>query len=396
MGRHTSVKDNKRLNFKKKNFKYFFPLLLIGVYFLSFSFSHSIEAQQPTPTPTPTPIPQNNLPPVKIYDALGYQGISFKSNDDFLVLVRYELPIGESPSSFWCQSEFLENSSGCEESIPNPDFPFSLRDGYITAIFYDNADVLHMVQPKVPRIGNGLLGIYADAPAGTDFGFNSSLMPSKVCLVLSDSYFIPYPNSNNYNCVRVRNENNGTISLANQVSSDSGILYDLETEIGLPLNTLVSANGKVTPSGQVYLEEALSGIVTVARNAQNETVFQLGVNRPNQTFDPTGYNVPLQASIDAEIENSKISSNLNIISGQYLGFDNGAITGGLIFLILALIIAVVTMVTTKNGVMALVMFAVTMLPAIFIGGLSVAFLFTFLSIFIVLGSWFWIRKAGAS
>ena len=382
--------------FEKKNFKLFLPLLLIGVFcFLNNSVS-TIEAQQPTPTPTPTAIPPQNLPPLKIYDALGYEGLSSSNNTDFLVLVRYELPIGEIPDTMWCKSEFLENSTGCSDSIPNPNFPFSLRDGYISAIFYDKNDVLHMVQPKVPRIGNGLLGIYADAPASEDFGFNSSLMPAKVCLVLNDSYFDPYPNSNIYNCVRVRNENNGTISLANQVSSDSGILYDLETEIGLPLNTLVSANGKVTPSGQVYLEEALSGIVTIARNAQNETVFQLGMNRPNQTFDPSGYNVPLQASIDNEIESSKISNNLDVVTGQYLGFENGSITGGLIFIILALIIAVVTMVTTRSGIMSLLMFAVTMLPSIFIGGLSIAFLFTFLSIFIVIGSWFWIRKAGAS
>jgi len=120
------------------------------------------------------------------------------------------------------------------------------------------------------------------------------------------------------------------------------------------------------------------------------------MNRPNQNFDPSGYNVPLQNSIDNEIESSKISKNLDVVTAQYLGFENGSITGGLIFLILALIIAVVTMVTTKSGIMSLLMFAVTMLPSIFIGGLSIAFLFTFLSIFIVIGSWFWIRKAGAS
>lgn len=380
----------------KKNIMNFLPLYLIGVFFLSVASFSPIEAQQPTPTPTPTPIPQPSLPPLKIYEAYGYTAIASPSTADYLVLIRYELPIGESPLTQWCKPEFLENSTGCDATIPNPDYPYSLRDGLISAIYYDVNDTLHVVQPKIPRIGNGLIGIYADAPAGTDYGFNSNLMPAKVCLVLSDSYFIPYPNSNNYNCVNVQNEANGTVSLANQISSDTGILYDLETEIGLPLHTLVSANGKVTPSGQVYLEEALSGIVTVARNGNNETVFQLGVNRPNQDFDPAGYNVPLQASIDQELNSSNIQNNLNIVSGQYLGFDNGNITAGLIFMILALIIAVVTMATTNNGTISLIMFAVTMLPSVFVGGLSIAFVFTFLSIFIVLGSWFWIRKAGAS
>ena len=396
MGRNKGVKDSSKLIYIKKNLIKILPLYLLGFFFLFLSGGSPLEAQQPTPTPTPTPIPQPYLPPLKIYEAYGYKNLASSSTEDYLVLVRYELPIGTSALSEWCKPEFLENATGCDSSIPNPDYPYSLKDGLISAIFYDKNDVMHVVQPKIPRIGNGLLGIYADAPASTDFGFNSNLLPSKVCLVLSDSYFIPYPNSNIYNCVIVQNEANGTISLANQVSSDTGILYDLENEIGLPLHTLVSANGKVTPSGQVYLEEALSGIVTIARNSNNETVFQLGVNRPNQNFDPVGYNVPLQASIDQELSNSGVENNLNMVSGQYLGFDNGEITGGMIFLVLAIVVAIVTITTTKNGTMALIMFAVTMLPSIFVGGLSVAFVFTFLSIFIVIGSWFWIRKAGAS
>ena len=62
----------------------------------------------------------------------------------------------------------------------------------------------------------------------------------------------------------------------------------------MPLNTLVSERGMVTPTGQTYLEEALQGIVEVAVNSDGKTVFQLGSTLTNKGYTPTGYDIPLQ------------------------------------------------------------------------------------------------------
>ena len=155
---------------------------------------------------------------------------------------------------------------------------------------------------------------------------------------------------------------------------------------------MVSSKGKVTPSGQVYLEEALQGIVTVAKNAQGESVFQLGVTRPNEGFEPTGASIPLQEIISATATASQVSSNLDIVSGQYLGFDSGAYFGLILFLFIGLLCGALIMVATKSSIMAIITAVLTMLPAVWIGSISIAFLFSFLSLFILLGSWYWIRK----
>lgn len=376
----------------EKKFHIIIPLILGFIFLLSNLGNNSINAQMPTPTPTPTPVGQQYLPQIKIHEAYGYKNISTNISEDYFVLVRYDLSVGNSPDTEWCRDLYLKNPAGCDTTPPNPTFPFSLYDGLISAIYYDNAGVLHTVQPKVPRIGKGLLGIYSDPPAATSFGFNLSKLPGMVCLVFSTDYFVPYPNSTNYNCVNVVNEANGRVSLSNEISSDSGILYRLETDLGLPLNTLVSSKGKVTPSGQVYLEEALQGIVTVAKNAQGESVFQLGVTKPNEGFEPTGASIPLQDIISATATASEVSSNLDIVSGQYLGFDSGAWFGLILFLFVGLLCGGLIMFATKSSIMAILTTVLTMLPAVWIGSISIAFLFSFLSLFILLGSWYWIRK----
>ena len=376
--------------FFQNKIKYLLPLLIM-VFLVSSGFN-SLYSQAPTPTPTPTPVPSAGLPKIKIYEALGYQGIESSNSEDFFVLIRYELLIGDTPDSEWCKAEYLLNNTGCDGQPPNPTHPFSLKDGRISIIYYDSSDVIHAVQAKIPRIGKGLAGIYADSPASDTYGFNVSKLPGKVCLVFNSDYFVPYANSLYYNCVRVINESGGRQALANQISGGSGIVYRLETDLGLPMNTLVSSKGRVTPSGQLYLEEALQGIVTVAQNSEGESVFQLGASRPNQDFTPIGSTVPLQEIIDATATASDITSNMEIVSGQYLGFDSGSWFGLTIFLFLGLLIGALVMTSTKSSIMAILSTILTMLPAVWIGSISIAFLFSFLSLFILFGSWYWIRK----
>ena len=89
-------------------------------------------ASTPTPTPSPTPVPVPSLPPISIKSALGFNNIASSTANDFFVLVRYDLDIGTGPNEFWCNSpEYLLNDSGCELDPPNPEFAFSLKDGYV-------------------------------------------------------------------------------------------------------------------------------------------------------------------------------------------------------------------------------------------------------------------------
>ena len=350
-------------------------------------------ASTPTPTPSPTPVPVPSLPPLSIKSALGFNNIASSTANDFFVLVRYDLDIGTGPNEFWCNSpEYLLNDSGCELDPPNPEFAFSLKDGYVYAEYLDSAGTMHIQNTKIPRVSNGLLGIYGEAPAGSSFGFNASLIPGEVCLRYNTNYFNPGGNGS-WNCAQVFNISGGASALAQEISGSSGILYDLENDMGLPLNSMVSSSGLVTPLGATYMEEALQGIRRVAVDSNGNSVFELGTTSPLKDFSPVGVDNNFNDKISATATASGATENLKIISGEYLGVDSAGMTATLIFTILGIIAGIAVLLSTGSTFFALMSTSIMMLPGLFIGGISVGFLFTIIALGTVLGSWYWIRRS---
>ena len=380
------------IGFVKKNYLLSGLLLLCAIYTSGFS-SQMLLAQTPTPTPSPTPVPVPSLPPLSIKTALGFNNLASSTANDFFVLVRYDLDIGNSPNQFWCNSpEYLLNDSGCELDPPNPEFAFSLKDGYVYAEYLDSAGTMHIQNTKIPRVSNGLLGIYGESPAGSSFGFNSSLLPGQVCLRYNPNYFDTGGNGS-WNCAQVFNISGGASALAQEISGSSGILYDLENDMGLPLNSMVSSSGLVTPLGATFLEEALQGIRRVAVDSNGSSVFELGTTSPLSGYTPTGVDNNFNNKISATAIASGSTENLKIISGEYLGVESAGMTATLIFTILGIIAGIAVLLSTGNTFFALMSTSVMMLPGLFIGGISVGFLFTVIALGTVLGSWYWIRRS---
>ena len=75
-----------------------------------------------------------------------------------------------------------------------------------------------------------------------------------------------------------------------------------------------------------------------------------------------------------------------------MGMD-GMFFGGLVFLFLGLIAGGVVIAVTNNAVFGFIAALMLMLPGMFIGAFSVALVMVFTSIFIVFGSWYWIRRS---
>tara|TARA_R110002020_G_scaffold106906_2_gene248558 strand:+ start:9609 stop:10796 length:1188 start_codon:yes stop_codon:yes gene_type:complete len=388
---------------KKKYTKFSLFALVISFIGVSlFSGANTISAQVP-PTPTPTPVPSGSAPPVQIKEAIAFKNIKSATADDFFVLIRYELDIGDEPYQYWCEQQtatspntsmYLLNDTGCNLDIPNPSFPFSLKSGRLEIEYLDSSMTFptsspHISLTKIPRIDKGLMGLYASAPAASTYGWNTG---ANVCFRYSTDFFDNGANTTS-NCKAVTRISGGTVGLANEISGGSGILYNLESDLGLPLNTLVSSEGLVTPAGQIYLEEALNGVVTVAVNSEGKTVFQLGANRPNRNFTDTGSNIPLQVNIYATATTSGVTENLNVLSGQYLGFSSGTYFGALLFIMLGIMTAAAVTYATENSFLGLLSGVMMILPGIFIGAVSIGFLFTLMAILIVFGSWYWIRRS---
>ena len=404
----TSAKKKSLLKFPKIwGFVYIWAILLP---ILVLTSNNVVFAQMP-PTPTPTPVPSNEVPPLTIKEAYGFKNIASPVSNDFFVLLRYELYVGDEPYEYWCEqdangiSKYLLNDSGCNLDVPNPDFPFSLKNNRVLVKYFDNTmcggascpnfpniTEQHMTNLKIPRIGKGLMGLYQQSPASTTYGFNEPLLPGNVCFEYNVLFFDSAGNSND-NCKRVVNDSNGRVGIADLISGGEGILYNLESDLGLPENTLVSSEGLVTPAGQIYLEEAMAGIVNVAINSEGETVFQLGANRPNNDFNPVGSRINLQENIYATATASGTTENLNVISSQYLGFEEGKYFAAIVFIILGLFVATALTFATNNFFFGTMGGISIILPGIFIGAISIGFLFTAIALFIIFGSWFWIRRS---
>ena len=367
-------------------------------------------ASTPTPTPTPTPVPAAGIPQMSIKEALGFANVTNHlpgvQPNDFFVLIRYELNIGTAPNTQWCKSpEYLEDDSGCELANPNPEFPFSLKEGRVYVEYQEcngspasctGTGIMHLQNAKIPRIGKGLMGIYGEAPAASSFGFNPSLVPGKVCLKYNSDYFDPAANGS-WLCTQVQNQNAlslpGGSVLASEISGSSGILYNLESDLGLPENTLVTTQGLVSTVGEIFLQEALPGIKRVAVTVTGESVFEIGFERPNNSTGAVGVDSGLQNKIIANSTAKGTKSDLDIISAQYLGFDSGSYAATIIFIILGLFAAGAVFIATQNGFFSLSALIMMILPGLYIQGVSVAFLFTAISIGIVFGSWYWIRRS---
>ena len=375
---------------------YFIPLFLFIVY--SFiNINQDIYAQTPTPTPTPTPVPIDEIPLVEIKQAIAYTNIASSTANDFFVIFEYDLKYDENNLG-WCKNIYLVDDNGCELEPPKPQFPFSILSDRIYAEYKDDSGLVHIQNGRIPRIGKGLMGLYAEAPSGTLFGNDSdnspSSLPGTVCFIYNIDYFPSTFNNPSYfnNCVTVQHNNGGAPALANEISGGSGILYDLEENIGLPLNTLVNSSGLVTPTGALYLEESLQGIQRVALDSNGNPVFELSSTFPLRNNVTVGTNNEFENKIIIDNVNAGTSNALNIIAGEYLGFSGGWFAT-IIFLILAIIAAGTTLYTTQNSFFAFLALIIMLLPSMFIGGVSIPFLFTSISIFLVFGSWYWIRRS---
>lgn len=360
------------------------------------SINH-ISAATPTPSPTPTQIPPQNAPPFSIYEAYGYRNIL--QTGDFFILVRYELNESDdgAANTYWCQEIYLGYPAGCELSPPSPSFPESLKAGYISLKYYDYNGQVQTDQPKIPRIGGGLAGIYNPAPA-SDWGWDTT-NTAEVCLESSSFYFqSSYPD-----CTTVilrestvpsnASYTGGQLALGTELGGSSGILYNLESNLNLPINTLVSGVGQVTPFGQRYAEESLKGITYVAVDGSDTAVFQLGTESVygNEGFQRKTGESKLQTEIDLEATNSGATQSFTIAADEYLGLD-GTLLAALIFGFAAIMLGATTMATTKSAPFSIAAAALVMTSSIFVRGVSIGFLFTGLSILIVLGSYYWIRR----
>ena len=102
--------------------------------------------------------------------------------------------------------------------------------------------------------------------------------------------------------------------------------------------------------------------------------------------------MPLQAHIYATATASGVKQNLDAVGDEYLGLS-GLQVGFIFYGFLGLVLGGLGAIMTKSSLVGIFAFVSPLLAGVFVGAVSIAFLFTGLSILVVLGSWYFIRKS---
>ena len=387
-----------------RTLKYIPVLILILVFSFTLSSSQKIEAS--------TPVAGSHT--MILYETWSYADII--EENDYFVLVRFELPYvnsSETTTGTFCTSDFLDDDAGCELTPPKPTFPFSLKSGFIEAKLYScsgnwtvvsssvitcsGTQQLELDQPKFPQIGMGLVGLYGKPDSKNAYGkFGVGDEPNKLCIEQSSTLFTAPETV--CQLIEVKGSGwganfGGRTALGTSISSlNGGLMSIMENDLGLPQNTLVSKSQLITPLGQTYLVQSLPAVVDVAIDSEGDSVFQLGVQRPNMDFVRKTGEVPLQTHIYATATASGVKQNLDAVGSEYLGLS-GLQTGFIFYGFLGLILGGLGALMTKNSLVGIIAFVSPLLAGVFVGAVSIAFLFTGLSILLVLGSWYFIRRS---
>ena len=383
----------------------YLPLFIL--IFISFSVSQSEKIEASTPV--------TGVHDMTMFEAWSYADII--EQNDYFVLVRFEFPYVnalETTVDTFCTSDFLDDDAGCELSPPKPTFPFSLKSGFMEARISSctngswtqagsnytctgGTEQIELDQPKFPSVGMGLVGFYGKPDSKNAVGqFGIGDEPNKVCILQSSTLFV----SPQTVCKLIEVKGSGwggnyagRTALGVSISSlNGGLMAIMENDLGLPQNSLVSKSQLITPLGQTFLVQSLPAVVDVAIDTNGESVFQLGVRRPNSDFIRKSGEVPLQAHIYATATASGVKQNLDAVGDEYLGLS-GLQVGFIFYGFLGLVLGGLGAIMTKSSLVGIFAFVSPLLAGVFVGAVSIAFLFTGLSILVVLGSWYFIRKS---
>ena len=380
-----------------------------------------------------------------LIEAKGFSNV-FEYNDALIVL-RYRLPVkdlpelnnpGNSPNdwgSTWC--DFLENNYGCHIEPASPVFPQQLTNasgitnvglrvndygkpplilGYCRDISsayggpWDNCwdstinkysfgkETVYM-----PRVGYGIVSLYTNSQSSNTILANDQGVSGlnqyrgRVCL---------YPNKDVWNtvsntspsCVDVDwiSENNPPVNATDNLVHDEfrsqvlDMMNDLENNVNLGNNKLVTANQKITVLGSTYISQIDRA------NEVLSPIYEFGANKSITDVHTSSGTLPLQSNIDSDFAATQLKTTFDNVSQYYLGFQ-GRNTGIWVIVSLLIIIAIgfaysyVTGVGPGGGRMVLVLALTPVFIFMFVGFPSVAFIVVMVSIFAIFGAYFLFR-----
>ncbi len=264
-------------------------------------------------------------------EAYGFQNVL--ETGDMLILIRYDLPVADWQKASTSTPYMLDATCDDITDIEDPCYT-SLVSGTALQTLYDGprggGGVLLRGSRTLPRIANGLSGLYFAAGHGLTFG--TATYDS--CIEGSATLFAIVPTS----CQAISWQASATI-VANQALVKTilpQVMLNLQAAASAGVNTYVESD-KITLTGMVFAREALAYINYAVPGA-----FIAAVGGVDFTFDPTASTSSLETSIQAVAETTDVYLGFLALSGQLFGMDVhvfGAFTTGILGIIIAVSLA---------------------------------------------------------
>ena len=335
-------------------------------------------------------------PTLDLVEAYGFSNVL--ENDDRLILIRYDLPLADWQIDANTVTPPFPTAFMVDAVCETPTEPVQLKDpcytslksGMVLNTFYNGtrggAGVTQVGIRSVPRIGDGLSGIYIRAGHGlAPIGAPSA--GYEVCVEGSSTVFaLPTYNATPVECM---NPVWITIPSVSEKENMTAILTSLMTniqeELNQPVNTYVD-QGIITQSGAIMPREAMSAIATAAPNA-----FYVGVVQPWSDFDLTLTPTALEQSVANANQSERIYQAFDGVALEYLG-TTPTVLGGVTFLIFAIIVVMAVGFVTRSIMYGSMLGILVLICGMFAGLFPVAGLFVLIGLLLLLGSTYVFRR----
>ena len=299
-----------------------------------------------------------------IFEAQGFQNVL--ETGDLLVLVRYKLPITE-----W-QTYMLDAT--CDDVTDVEDTCYtSLTSGTALQTLYDADRSTGTLRGSrsLPRIANGLSGLYFAAGHGLTFGTAAY----DACIEGSSTLFSPMPTS----CMAISWQASTSIAGNQTVMGNilPSVVLNLQEAASASTNSYVEAD-KITLRGMVFAREAFSLINSAVPGA-----FGVSVAGANFEFAPTVTAGSLATELQTAAQSSDAYLGVQAVSLQLFGVS--VHTFGAFATFIVGVIVIVSLVGFASPQVAAIAFLLVATFGVLMFFVPVQLLFVVLAILIVLG-----------
>tara|TARA_R100000808_G_scaffold12437_1_gene30967 strand:+ start:11171 stop:12286 length:1116 start_codon:yes stop_codon:yes gene_type:complete len=330
-------------------------------------------------------------PTYDLFEAYGFENVL--EQDDRLILIRYDVDL-----SLWQNTTYMvdpvcetyTNDTTTREKLIDPCLT-SIKPGMLLHTFYDGTKgdpgVLQQGLRLLPRIGDGMSGLYIRAGHGLAPVGSTTSNGYRTCLEGSPTFFVPptYTGPPITCSALIWTNTLNVQDKAGMTSVLRQMMANIEEDMVFPVNTLI-AQDKITEPGVVMPREAFTSIVRAAPEA-----FYTGITNPWKNIEVVPTPTVQENAIQNEATSSTIYKAFDGVAAEYFG-TSATVFGGLVILMVAAIAVMAVGAVTGSITLGAIMGFLFLMMGVFLGIVHVGALWATIALLTLVGSTYVFRK----